>query len=171
MSAVPISSSMTPPAVVLTCRWRSDYHAWDAGPDVASLNLAPDMSKFRLKERKPPLPHPRPAKDYDDCLPFSYKQIAWYAREMKKRHIKPELEFYHPGCAWVVRDLIEQELIEKPYGIQTVMGYQTSSYPTVENVINILREFPSDAFWLCSGIGPFQLVMTTLAILMGGRIR
>ncbi len=143
----------------------------DAGPEMASLNLSPDMGKFKIKERKPPLPHPRPALDYDDCIPFSYKQINWYASEMKKKGIKPELEIYHPGGAWVIRDLIEHGLIEKPYWIQTVMGYQTSSFPTVQNVIDLVREFPEDTIWLCSGIGQFQLPLTTLATIMGGHVR
>ena len=143
----------------------------DASPEMASLNLAPDMSKFRIIERKSPLPYPRPAIDYDDCVPFTYKQISWYAAEMKKRGIKPELEIYHPGCAWVIRDLIEQDLIARPYWIQTVMGYQTSSFPTVHHVVELLRDFPEGAVWLCSGIGQFQLPMTTLATLMGGHVR
>lgn len=143
----------------------------DAHPEVASLNLAPDMSRFTLKERKAPLKNPRPVLDYDDCLPFTYKQIAWYAREMKKRTIKPELEFYHPGCAWVVKFLIEQQLLDPPYWIQTVMGYQTSSFPTVNNVMDLLREFPKGTIWLCSGIGTAQLPLTTLALLLGGHVR
>lgn len=143
----------------------------DALPEVASLNLAPEMIRFKLKERKAPLPHPRGVVDVDGCVPWTYKQISWYATEMKKRRIKPELEIYHPGCAWVYRDLISQGLLEKPYWIQTVMGYQTSSYPTVQGTIDLLRDFPEDALWLCSGIGPFQVPLTTLATLMGGHVR
>jgi len=143
----------------------------DASPEVASLNLAPDMSRFTLKERKAPLQNPRPVLEYDDCLPFTYKQIAWYAQEMKKRNIKPELETYHPGCAWVIKFLIDQQLIDPPYWIQTVMGYQTSSFPTVDNVMDLVREFPKQTLWLCSGIGPAQLPLTTLALLLGGHVR
>jgi 3-keto-5-aminohexanoate cleavage enzyme len=142
-----------------------------AGPELASLNLAPDMSQFKLKERRPPLPFPRPALEIDECIPFTYGQIREFAREMKRRGIKPELELYHPGCAWVLRDLIEHDLLEKPYWIQTVMGYQTSSFPTVENVLQILKEVPKDSLWLCSAIGQFQLPLTTLATLMGGHVR
>jgi len=142
-----------------------------AQPEVASLNLAPDMSKFHLKARPAPLPNPRPAMDIDECVPFTYGQIHQFAAEMKRRGIKPELEYYHPGCAWVVRSLIEEGLLAKPYWIQTVMGYQTSSYPTVENVLQLLKEFPDDTLWLCSAIGPFQLPLTTLATLMGGHVR
>jgi 3-keto-5-aminohexanoate cleavage enzyme len=142
-----------------------------AGPEVASLNLAPDMSQFKLKERRSPLPFPRPAIEIDECIPFTYGQIRDFASEMKRRGIKPELELYHPGCAWVLRDLIEHDLLEKPYWIQTVMGYQTSSFPTVENVLQILKEVPKDSLWLCSAIGQFQLPLTTLATLMGGHVR
>lgn len=143
----------------------------DAGPEVASLNLTPDMSKFVIKERKAPLPHPHPATEYDDCVPFTYGLVTQFAAAMKKRGIKPELETYHPGGAWVMRHLIDEGLLDEPYWIQTVMGYQTSSYPTVDNVMQILRELPEDSLWLCSGIGPFQLPLTTLATLMGGHVR
>jgi 3-keto-5-aminohexanoate cleavage enzyme len=142
-----------------------------AGPELASLNLAPDMSRFKLKERRAPLKFPRPALEIDECTPYTYGQIHQFAAEMKQRGIKPELEVYHPGCAWVVDYLIENDLLERPYWIQTVMGYQTGSFPTVSNILELLREFPCGALWLCSAIGAFQLPLTTLAILMGGHVR
>jgi len=71
----------------------------------------------------------------------------------------------------VIRFLIDEGLVEKPYWIQTVMGYQTSSLPTVDNVLQIIREFPEDTVWLTSGIGPHQLPMTTLATILGGHVR
>jgi 3-keto-5-aminohexanoate cleavage enzyme len=143
----------------------------DARPEIASLNLTPEMSRFKLKERKPPLPNPRGPIEFDDCIPFTYRLVEEFARQMKNRGIRPEMETYHTGGAWVIRDLIDKELVEPPYFIQTVMGYQTSSFPTPENVINLVREFPPDTVWLCSGIGPFQLPMTTFAILLGGHAR
>ncbi len=143
----------------------------DARPEVASLNLTPDMSRFKLRERLAPLPDPRPEVVYDECLPFSYKLIKRFATEMKERGIKPELETYHTGGGWVIRFLIEEGLIEKPYWIQTVMGYQTSSLATVDNVVNLVREFPEDTVWLTSGIAQHQVPMTTLAILLGGHVR
>ena len=51
------------------------------------------------------------------------------------------------------------------------MGYQTSSYGTVENVLQMLKEFPRDSLWLCAGVGRDQLPLTTLAALMGGHLR
>lgn len=143
----------------------------EAGPEVASLNLTPDMSKFRLKERRAPLPNPRPAQEIDECIPFTYGQIYEFAERMKQRQIKPELEIYHSGGPSVVQFLIENDLLQKPYWIQTVMGYQTGSLPTVDNVLQLLKEFPEESLWLCSAIGPYQLPLTTLATLMGGHVR
>lgn len=143
----------------------------DAGPEVASLNLTPDMSRFTMKARLPPLPHPRPEAEVDACIPFTYGIVEQFAAEMKQRGIKPEMETYHTGGAWVLRDLIDRGLVEPPYLVQTVMGAQTASYPTPENVIHLLRELPEHTVWLCSGIGQFQLPLTTQALLMGGHVR
>jgi 3-keto-5-aminohexanoate cleavage enzyme len=143
----------------------------DALPDIASLNLTPDMSRFTMKARVAPLPHPRPQTEIDVCIPFTYGIVENFAAEMKKRGIKPEMETYHPGGSWVIRDLIDRRLVEPPYLIQTVMGAQTASYPTPENVLQLLKDLPEQTVWLCSGIGPFQLPLTTLALLMGGHAR
>ena len=143
----------------------------DARPEVASLNLTPDMGKYELKERPAQFIHPRPHVEYDGTWAVTYSLVRLLATEMKTRGIKPELEIYHPGGHWVVRYLVKETLLDKPYWIQTVMGYQTSSYPTVQNTIDLVREFPADTLWLCSGIGPFQLPLTTLATLMGGHVR
>jgi 3-keto-5-aminohexanoate cleavage enzyme len=142
-----------------------------ARPEVASLNLTPDMSKFRLKAREAPLPDPHGEIVYDECLPFSYALVNRFAAEMKQRGIKPELETYHSGGAWVVRDLIQNGLVERPYWIQTVMGYQTASWPTFEHQLQLVRDFPEGSLWLTSGIGPHQLPMTTFALLLGGHVR
>jgi 3-keto-5-aminohexanoate cleavage enzyme len=141
------------------------------GCELASLNLTPDMSRFTIAERKAPLPHPRPSREIDVCLPFTYGLIEQFAAKMQADGIRPELETYHTGGAWVVNHLIQAGLIKPPYLIQTVMGVQTASYPTPENMLHMLRELPEETVWLASAIGPFQLPLTTFALLMGGHVR
>jgi 3-keto-5-aminohexanoate cleavage enzyme len=155
----------------LTMSMEERLSCLDAGPDVASLNLTPDMSRFTMKARRAPLPHPREEVEVDVCIPFTYGIVEQFAAQMKQRGIKPEMETYHSGGAWVMRDLIERKLVEPPYLIQTVMGAQTASYPTPEHVLQLLRELPDQSVWLCSGIGPFQRPLTTLSLLMGGHAR
>ncbi|MFN7175655.1 MAG: 3-keto-5-aminohexanoate cleavage protein [Thermaurantiacus sp.] len=145
--------------------------ALDAGPDIASLNLTPDMSRVHFRAREAPLPHPTPARDFDGCIPFSYATLHAFAGAMQQRGIRPELELYHPGGHWAIRDLIAHGLVAPPYWVQTVMGYQTASYATPQGVLDLLRDLPEGALWLCAGIGPYQLPLNTLATLMGGHVR
>jgi 3-keto-5-aminohexanoate cleavage enzyme len=143
----------------------------DANPEIATLNLGPDMYKMTLKERKAPIPHPRPEIQADDCMANTYAEIATFAKAMGKRGIKPELEIYQPGMYWVVQDLISQGLVEPPYIIQFVMGYQTSTYPLPTNLLALVNELPSQSIFEVAGIGQFQLSMNVMAILLGGHVR
>jgi 3-keto-5-aminohexanoate cleavage enzyme len=147
------------------------YEAITARPEMASLNLGPDMSRFAIAPRRAPLPHPHDGYTIDECVPFTYGIIEEMARSMRDHEVKPELETYHPGQFWVSRSLIDQGLLQKPYVFQFVMGYQTSSFPTPENLCALVRELPEDSLFFACGIGQYQLPMTTMAVLMGGHAR
>jgi 3-keto-5-aminohexanoate cleavage enzyme len=147
------------------------FQMLDALPEMASLNLGPDMSRFVIKARPAAFEHPHAAVEADICMPFTYGIIEGLAGAMLARGIKPELEVYQPGQYWVSRELIARELIRPPYVHQFVMGYQTSIFPTPENVCRLVDELPADSLYFVCGIGPFQLPMTTLSILMGGHAR
>lgn len=142
-----------------------------ANPELCSLNLGPFVLKVQLRERKEPLPNPRPAMLFDRCIPASYADISMYAKEMKEKGVKPEMEMYHPGMYWVVQDLIMQGLIEPPYDIQFVMGFQTSSFPTPANLLSLVNELPPESIFFAIGVSYFQLPMNTMAIMLGGHVR
>jgi len=142
-----------------------------ANPELCSLNLGPFVLKVPMKERAEPLPHPRPAMVYDRCIPNSYADITLYATTMKEKGIKPEMELYHPGMYWVVNDLLAQGLLDPPYDIQFVMGFQTSSFPTPANLLSLVNELPEQSIFFTIGVGPFQLPMTVMSVLLGGHVR
>jgi 3-keto-5-aminohexanoate cleavage enzyme len=139
----------------------------DAGPEVATLNMGPDMYKFKFGERKAPLPHPKGEEDVEGVMPVTYGELRQFAAGMKERGIKPELEVYHPGQLWAVSDLAELGLVGAPYFIQFVMGYQMSPWATPRNLINFMDQLPPECLVEVSGLGPFQLPMTTLAMILG----
>jgi 3-keto-5-aminohexanoate cleavage enzyme len=143
----------------------------EAQPEMASLNLGPEMSRYTLAPRPEPIPHPHEGYVYDDTIPFTYGSIEALAERMKQLGIRPELETYQPGHFWVSRALIEGGFIDPPYAHQFVMGFQTSSYPTVENVAALTRELPEGSIYFVCGVGVFQLPMTALSTLMGGHVR
>jgi len=143
----------------------------DAKPETASLNLGPEMYKSRLKARNAPLPNPREEIFLNDCSYTTYEEISRLARMMKDRGIRPEMELFHPGHYWVINDLISQSLVKKPYQIQFVLGSITASYATPWNLMNLIQELPADSIFSVSGMGPFQLPMTMMAIILGGHVR
>lgn len=147
------------------------FEALKARPEMASLNLGPDMSRFTIKPRRAPLPHPHDGYTVDECFPFTYGIVEQLAERMKESGIKPELETYHPGQFWTSRDLIERGLLSPPYVFQFVMGYQTSSFPTPRNLVGLVSELPKDTVFFACGIGPHQTAMTTMSILLGGHVR
>jgi 3-keto-5-aminohexanoate cleavage enzyme len=143
----------------------------DAGPEMATLNLGPDMERFELAARTSPLPHPREAMVVDVCLPFTYGFIDRLAAAMLEKGVKPELEIYHQGQYWVSRGLSEHGLMEPPYSYQFVMGVQTAAFPTPWNVLNLLHELPASSLFTVAGVGRFQWPMVTLGIILGGNVR
>jgi len=143
----------------------------DAKPEVATLNMGPDVFKMTLKERKAPLPHPRPERKLDGCTPIDYAEVTLFAKTMRDKGVKPEMELYQPGMYWIVEDLMAQKLIDPPYLFQFVMGYQTSFYATPQNVLSFIHELPANSVYEVAGLGQFQLPMTVLSILLGGHVR
>ncbi len=142
-----------------------------ANPELCSLNMGPMALRMTLKERREPLPSPRPAFPLETCLPVDFKELSTYASAMKERGIKPELELYHPGQYWMVQDLMMQGLLETPIDMQFVMGMISGSFPTPANLFSLISEMPPQAMFFVIGIGPAQLPMTTLSIILGGHVR
>lgn len=143
----------------------------NACPEMASLNLGPDMTRFRLKTRSAPLKHPHEGLFFDECMHATYGSIEKLAEIMKEKEIKPEMEIYHPGQYWVSQELIKKGLLKPPYLFQYIMGYQTSSYPTPKNLINLVEQLPRNSVFSTVGIGKYQWLMTTMSIILGGNVR
>ena len=143
----------------------------DAMPEMASLNMGPDMSRFRVPERPAPLEHPHAGGEVDVCIPFTYGFIEQLASAMKDRGIRPEMEMYNPGAFWVSQGLLKKQLIEPPYVFQFVMGYQTSIFPTPRNLLSMVAEVPDDSVFSVIGIGKYQWPLVTMGIILGGNVR
>lgn len=147
------------------------FECLDARPEMASLNLGPDMSRFRVPERPDSLPDPHPAQEFDTIIPFTYGIIDGLADRMAELNIKPEMELYNPGNYWVSRGLIERGALRRPYVHQFVMGYQSSALPTPRRVLDLLDELPDGSLFFVCGIGSYQLPITTLGMILGGHVR
>lgn len=155
----------------LTTRIEERFDVLKARPELASLNVGPDMVRMKLKPRGKPFLHEHEALSFDECTPYTYGFIDELVSRMNAAGVKPEMELYHPGQYWVTRELIRKGMIKPPYLFQFVMGYQTSSFPTPENLINLVNQLPPNARFSVIGIGMYQWLMTTMGIILGGNVR
>ena len=130
-----------------------------AGPEMASLNMGTLMR-----------------------LAGPYKGIAWsnmpeeidyYLGEMNKRGIKPEMEVYNHAMLQEVRRLIEEGLVSKPYYINIVLGmkYQGAEPGTPATFFSMVQNLPTDSIFNCTGVGPAQVSLGTISMVLGGCVR
>lgn len=143
----------------------------DAEPEVASLNMGPFMFRQRLKDRPPKFQHPRSEVELDGCMPVTYGEVTTIAQTMQEHAIKAEMEVYHPGMFGTVQHLIDEHLVSPPYLVQFVMGYQGGSLPTPPHLMALVNDLPAGALFGVIGLGPYQLPMLAMGILLGGHVR
>lgn len=101
------------------------------------------------------------------------EEIEWYVSRMRDLGVKPEMEVYNLAMFRDVNAVIEKGLVDRPYYINLVLGmkYQGACEATPK-VLSTLYDFlPDDAFFNCTAVGPAQLPITTLAMIMGGCVR
>jgi 3-keto-5-aminohexanoate cleavage enzyme len=143
----------------------------DCKPDMASLNPGPFQMKMSLRERKAPLSNPRELFSFDINIPITYGDVHNSAKLMMEQGVKPEIEVFHTGQYWVINDLIKEGHIEPPYVFQFVFGFQTSFYPTPWNALSVIQEAPKNSIFFYPGIGPYQLPMNMMGMLLGSHVR
>jgi 3-keto-5-aminohexanoate cleavage enzyme len=131
----------------------------EAGPEMASLNMG--SVNYPLADGKYYLMQNTPS------------DLMWYAEEMKKRNVKPEMEVYAPSMMKEVYMLIDKGLLEKPYYVNFVLGMpaQGTVDATRENLFFLMDLLPPDSIFNVCAIGRHQLPITTYSILSGGMAR
>jgi 3-keto-5-aminohexanoate cleavage enzyme len=130
-----------------------------AGPEMASLNMG---SLMRLSGQ------------YKGTA-FSNlpEEIETYLGTMKNLGVKPEMEVYNFAMFRDVENIIKKGLVEKPYCINLVLGmrYQGACDATPKILSSMYDFLPPDAVVNCTAVGPAQLPITTMNMIMGGCVR
>lgn len=99
--------------------------------------------------------------------------IERFAKEMRRRGVKPELEVYNIAMLEEVDHLLGTGLLEPPYVINFVLHTPTQGGQrgTPENLIEMVRRLPPGSICNVSSMGRTQLPITTIALAMGLNIR
>jgi uncharacterized protein (DUF849 family) len=124
----------------------------DARPDMASLTLG--SLNFR---REASLNAP--------------DTIIELARRMRDRDIRPELEIFDSGMAYLAHELLERGVLEPPLYANVILGSPNTAPATAADLAHIVAALPAGTMWAAGGLGAFQLPVNAIALFMGGHVR
>jgi 3-keto-5-aminohexanoate cleavage enzyme len=131
----------------------------EAKPEMASLNMG-TMMRVSGPYVGVPFSNPR-------------SEIERFAKEMLDRNIKPEMEVYSHAMYRDVNNLIQKNLVKKPYYINLVLGmiHQGAVDATPEYLYSLREFLPPEVIFNVTAVGRAQLSLTTIGMILGGMVR
>jgi uncharacterized protein (DUF849 family) len=99
------------------------------------------------------------------------KQLEEMVQMIQEAGVKPELEVFDLGHAWLARSMVERGLIKGTPLFQLCMGVPWAAPGKPENMIAMRNELPPGATWAGFGIGANEFPMVAQAAILGGHVR
>jgi uncharacterized protein (DUF849 family) len=93
------------------------------------------------------------------------------ARRIQGLGVRPELEVFDTGQLVMVKDLIDEGLIDDPVLIQLCMGIRYGAPDDPGTLLTLVNSLPSGAVFSAFSIGRMQLPYVAMAVLAGGNVR
>ena len=105
----------------------------------------------------------------DEIFVNTENTIFNFAKIMKEKGIKPELEVFDKGMIDIALKADRRGLFHHPLHFDFVLGVQISA--TVRDLSFMAESIPPGSTWMAAGIGKHQFDMVAAAIIMGGHVR
>ena len=93
------------------------------------------------------------------------------ARHIQSLGVRPELEVFDTGQLVMVKDLIDEGLIDDPVLIQLCMGIRYGAPDDPGTLLTLVNALPAGAVFSAFSIGRMQLPYVAMAVLAGGNVR
>jgi 3-keto-5-aminohexanoate cleavage enzyme len=97
--------------------------------------------------------------------------IQMLANEMKSRGILAELEAFDAGMINYAKYLQRKGILEPPHYFNLLLGNIACAQADLLHVGIMIRDLPENSFWSLAGIGDYQLMINSVAIVTGGGVR
>ena len=97
--------------------------------------------------------------------------IQMLANEMRERGILAELEAFDAGMINYAKYLERKGILEPPHYFNLLLGNIACAQADLLHVGIMIRDLPDNSFWALAGIGNYQLMMNSVAIVSGGGVR
>jgi len=105
----------------------------------------------------------------DDIFVNSDNTIKNFAKIMKERGIKPELEVFDKGMIDIALRVDGKGLLAHPLHFDFVLGVQISA--TIRDLAFMAGSIPPDSTWTATGLGRNAWHIAAATISMGGHVR
>ena len=97
--------------------------------------------------------------------------IQALAEMMRDRGIRPELEVFDAGMAYVAEHLADKGILEPPFYANLMMGSLGTAAARMHDLAHIVDSLPAGTTWAAAGLGGTQLPMNAMAVFAGGHVR
>jgi len=94
-----------------------------------------------------------------------------FAKAMAAHGVQPELEIFDAGMIATANLWIKKGLLPSRPHFDFVLGVPGAMPATPEALMYLKSQLPEGATWTVAGIGPAQLQLGTMAIVLGGHVR
>lgn len=99
------------------------------------------------------------------------KMIIALAEKMKEKRIKPELEAFDLGMINYAKYLIKRNLLDPPYYFNLLFGNIACAQANLLSIGLMEKELPDESICSFAGIGDTQLMVNSLAVVVGAGVR
>jgi len=107
----------------------------------------------------------------DEIFVNTETTIKFFAKEMYKRGIKPELECFDKGMIDMALRLHKKGFIKDPMHFNLVLGVNGGINASARDLNFLVETLPLNSTYTVTGIGKHEFSMATLGIVMGGHVR
>jgi 3-keto-5-aminohexanoate cleavage enzyme len=97
--------------------------------------------------------------------------IAYWAQEMQRRGIRPDLAAFEIGMVANSLELVAKGWVEPPLFYTFILGQAGVMPATARNLLHLSEALPPGATWSAAGHGGHDLRVAAMAITMGGHAR
>ena len=101
----------------------------------------------------------------------SPEDITYWAQEMKRRGIKPDMAAFEIGMVGNSLELVERGWVEPPLFYTFILGQRGVMPATPRNLLCLSETVPFGSYWSAAGHGGHDLRVASMAITMGGHAR
>lgn len=98
-------------------------------------------------------------------------EMEVFAAAMREHGVKPELEIFDSGMLTTASRWLKKGLLSGPQHFDFVLGIPGGMAGTPEALMYLRSQLPAQSTWTVAGIGPAQLPLATLAMVLGGHVR